>query len=69
MQHLSKDFLVDSEGQVQHVLNVIILHPLQALVELLIQKLQVTQVTRAKDSQEILLLTPCGWLTDIESLR
>lgn len=45
--HLPKDLLVDSEGEVQHVFNVVVLHPLQALVELLIQELQVTQVTWA----------------------
>lgn len=44
---LSEDLFVDSEGQVQHVLDVVVLHPLQALMELLIQELQVAQVTRA----------------------
>lgn len=45
--HLPKDLLVDGEGEVQHVLDVVVLHPLQALVELLVQELQVTQVTWA----------------------
>lgn len=49
--HLSKDLLIDSEGEVQHVFNVVVLHPLQALVELLIQELQVTQVTWAAWAQ------------------
>ena len=49
--HLSKDLLVDSEGEIQHVLDVVVLHPLQALVELLIQELQVAQVTRAARAQ------------------
>lgn len=49
--HLSKDLLIDSEGEVQHVLDVVVLHPLQALVELLIQELQVTQVTWAAWAQ------------------
>lgn len=41
---LPKDFLIDSEGEVQDVSDVIILHPLQRLVKLLIQILQVRQV-------------------------
>lgn len=45
--NLPKDLLVDSEGQVQHVLDVVVLHPLEALMELLIQELQVAQVTGA----------------------
>lgn len=43
--NLSKDFLIDSEGEVQHVFYVIVLHPLKGLVKLLVQILQVTQVT------------------------
>lgn len=43
--NLSEHFLVDSEGEVQHVFYVIVLHPLKGLVKLLIQILQVTQVT------------------------
>lgn len=47
INHLSKNLLIDCEGEVQHVFDVIVLHPLEALVELLIQELQVTQVTWA----------------------
>jgi len=36
---LSKHFLIDSEGEIQHILNVIVFHPLQTLMKLLIQKL------------------------------
>lgn len=45
---LSEDLLVDGEGEVQHVVDVVVLHPLQALVELLIQVLQVAEVTRSR---------------------
>lgn len=36
---LTEHLLVHGEGEVQHVLNVVVLHPLQALVEFLIQVL------------------------------
>lgn len=39
MAYLTKDLLIDSEGQIQYVSDVIVLHPLQALVKLLIQVL------------------------------
>lgn len=45
--YLSENLFIDSEGEVQHVFDVVVLHPLEALVELLIQELQVTQVTWA----------------------
>lgn len=45
--YLSKNLLIDGEGEVQHVFDVVVLHPLKALVELLIQELQVAQVTWA----------------------
>lgn len=44
-QYLSKHLLIDSKGEVQHILNVIVLHPLETLMELFIQKLQITQIT------------------------
>ena len=50
--NLSKDLFVDGEGEVQHVLDVVVLHPLQALVELLVQELQVAELTRAADRPE-----------------
>lgn len=49
--YLSEHLLVDGEGEVQHVLDVVVLHPLKALVELLVQELQVAQVTRAAGAQ------------------
>lgn len=42
---LSKHLFVDGKGKVQHVFYVIVLHPLKGLVKLLVQILQVTQVT------------------------
>lgn len=45
MTYLSKHLFVDGEGEVQHVLDVIVLHPLETLVEFFVQELQVTQVT------------------------
>lgn len=42
---LSEDLFVDGEREVQHVFNVVVLHPLQRLVELLVQILQVAQIT------------------------
>ncbi len=44
---LSEHLLVDGEGQVQHVLYVIVLHPLKTLVKLLIKILQIAQITRS----------------------
>lgn len=43
--NLSEDFFIDGEGEVQHVFYVVVLHPLERLVKLLVQILQVTQVT------------------------
>lgn len=45
MTYLSKHLFVDGEGEVQHVLDVVVLHPLETLVEFFVQELQVTQVT------------------------
>lgn len=45
--HLAKDLLIDSEGEIQNVGDVIVFHPLKRLVELLIQILQIRQVCRA----------------------
>lgn len=39
LTNLPKDLLIHSKGKVQHVFDVIVLHPLQALVELLVQEL------------------------------
>lgn len=39
--HLAKDLLVDGEGEVQDVSDVVVFHPLQRLVELLVQILQI----------------------------
>ena len=47
---LSEHLLVDGEGELQGVLDVIVLHPLQALVELLVQVLQITQLAHARDT-------------------
>ncbi len=44
---LSEHLLVDGEGQVQHVLYVIVLHPLKTLMKLLIKILQIAQITRS----------------------
>lgn len=44
--NLSEDLFVDGEREVKHVFNVVVLHPLQRLVELLIQIFQVAQITR-----------------------
>lgn len=41
---LAKDFFIDGEGEVQDVSNVVVFHPLQRLVKLLIQILQIRQV-------------------------
>lgn len=41
---LAKDFLIDGEGEVQDVCDVVVFHPLQRLVELLVQILQIRQV-------------------------
>ena len=49
-KYLAKDLLIDSEGEVQNILDVIILHPLQTLVELLIQVLKITQLTRTTET-------------------
>ena len=51
-KYLAKDLLIDSEGEVQNILDVIILHPLQTLVELLIQVLQVTEVSCSDDEKQ-----------------
>lgn len=45
---LSKHFFVHSEREVEDVMDVIVFHPLEALVELLIEVLQVAQVTQAR---------------------
>lgn len=42
---LPKDFFVDGECEVQDVFYVVVLGPLKGLVELLIQILQITEVT------------------------
>ena len=44
---LPKDLFVDGEGELQHLRDVVVLHPLQRLMELLVQILQVAQVRSA----------------------
>lgn len=50
---LAKDFLVDGEGEVQDVGDVVVFHPLQRLVELLVQILQIRQVCRPVEHTEV----------------
>ena len=42
--NLSKDLFVDGEGEVQDVSDGVVLHPLQGLMELFIQVLQVREI-------------------------
>lgn len=50
---LAKDLLIDSEGEVQDVSDVVIFHPLQRLVELLVQILQIRQVCWPEEHTEL----------------
>ena len=51
LTYLSEDLFIDREGQIQDVSDVIVLHPLQALVKLLVKVLEITQVCRSKQQQ------------------
>lgn len=54
---LAKDLLVDSEGEVQDVSDVVVFHPLQGLVELLVQILQIRQVCWPEEHTELTYTT------------
>lgn len=59
MTYLSKHLFVDGEGEVQHVLDVVVLHPLETLVEFFVQELQVTQVTGTASTGSEVTNTQC----------
>lgn len=56
---LSKNFFIDSEGEVQHIVYVVVLHPLKRLVKLFIQILQITQVTGTTSWERQIMCVCC----------
>lgn len=67
--NLSKDFLIDGEGEVQHVFYVVVLHPLEGLVKLLVQILQVAQVTGTTWWEMSVSVSLCGICSILGHIR